>query len=36
MYAKKMFSTDDNNKKYYKVKDHCHYTRKYRAPAHDI
>ena len=23
---KKIFSTDDNNKKYHKVKDHCHYT----------
>ena len=23
-HAKKEFSTDDNNKKYHKVKDHCH------------
>ena len=23
---KKRFSTDDDNKKYFKVKDHCHYT----------
>ena len=23
---KQKFSTDDNNKKYHKVKDHCHYT----------
>ena len=34
--CKKEFSTDDNNKKYHKVKDHCHYTRKYRGAAHDI
>ena len=34
--CKKRFSTDDNNKKYHKVRDHCHYTRKYRDAAHDI
>ena len=34
--CKKRFSTDDSNKKYHKVKDHCHYTGKYRGPAHDI
>ena len=34
--CKKRFSTDDKNKKYHKVKDHCHYTRKYRGAAHDI
>ena len=35
--CKKGFSTDDdNNKKYYKVRDHCHYTGKYRGAAHDI
>ena len=33
--CKKRFSTDDNNKKY-KVKDHCHYTGKYRDAVHDI
>ena len=32
----KRFSTEDNNKKYHKVTDHCHYTRKYRGAAHDI
>ena len=27
--CKKEFSTDDNdNKKYHKVRDHCHYTKK--------
>ena len=31
-----MFSADDSNKKYHKVKDHCHYTGKYRAAAHSI
>ena len=32
----KRFSNDDNNKKYHKVKDHCHYNGKYRGAAHDI
>ena len=34
--CKKGFSTDDNYKKYHKVRDHCHYTGKYRSVAHDI
>ena len=34
--CKKTFSTDDNNQKYHKVRDHCHYTGKYRGAAHDI
>ena len=34
IYAKR-FSTNDN-KKYHQVRDHCHYTRKYRGTAHDI
>ena len=34
--CKKRFSTDDSNKKYHKVRDHCHYTGKYRGAAHDI
>ena len=33
---KKRFSTYDGKKKYFKVKDHCHYTGIYRGPAHDI
>ena len=33
--CKKGFSTDDDNKKY-KVRDHCHYTGKYRGAAHNI
>ena len=32
----KRFSTDDDKKKYFKVKDHCHHTGKYRGAAHDI
>ena len=36
IYAKKKFSTDDNDKKYHKVKDYCYYTGKYRDAAHDI
>ena len=34
--CKKGFSTDDSDKKYHKVIDHCHYTGKYRGAAHDI
>ena len=32
----KRFSTDDHNKKYHKVKDHCHYTEKYRGAVRSI
>ena len=34
--CKKKFSTDDNNNKYHKVRDHCHYTEKFIGAAHDI
>ena len=34
--CKKGFSTDNDNKKYFKVKDNCHFTGKYRGAAHDI
>ena len=34
--CKKECSTDDNNKKHHKVRDHCHLTGKYRRAAHDI
>ena len=35
-YAKKGFSTDDDNKKYHRVRNHGHYTGKYRGAAHTI
>ena len=34
--AKKAISTDDDNKKYHNVRDHCHYTGKYRGAAHSV
>ena len=34
--CKKGFSTDDGDKKSFKVKDYCHYTGKYGKAAHDI
>ena len=34
--CKKSFSTNDSDKEYFKVKDHCHYTGKYRGAAHNI
>ena len=33
--CKKRFSTDNDNKKYHKVRDHCHYTGKHRGTAHN-
>ena len=32
----KRFSTDDDNKTFHKIRDHCHYTGKYRGAAHNI
>ena len=34
--CKKRFSTDNNNKKYHKVKGHCHYTGECRGAALDF
>ena len=34
--CKKGFSKDDDNKKYHKVRDHCHYIGKYRGAAYNI
>ena len=34
--CKKGFGTDDDNKKYNKVRDHCHCTGKYRGAAYSI
>ena len=34
--CKEEFSTDDYNKKYYKVRDHCHYTEKHRGTVYVI
>ena len=34
--CKKGFSTDDDNKKYHKIWDHCHYTGKYWGAADSI
>ena len=36
MQKKKKFGTNDNNKKYQKVRDHCHCTGKFRGAAHSI
>ena len=34
--CKKEFSTNKNDKKYHKVRDHCHYTGKFRGAARSI
>ena len=40
IYVKKEFNTDKNDKNvfklYHKVRDHCHYTRKFKGAAHSI
>ena len=36
LYEKNKFSTDDENKKYKKIRDHCHYAGKYRGAARNI
>ena len=40
LYMQKRFSTDENDenafKLYHKVRDHCHYTRKFRGAARSI
>ena len=35
-YMQKGFSIDGNNKEYYKVRDHNHYTGEYRGATHSI
>ena len=34
--CKKGFTTDNDNKKYHKVRGHCHYTGKYRGAVHGV
>ena len=34
--CKERFSTEFYNEKYHKIRDHCHYTEKYRGAAHAI
>ena len=36
LYMQKEFDNNDNDKKQQKVRDHCHYTDKYRGAAHNI
>ena len=35
-YIQKGFSANDDNKKYQKIRGHCHYTGKYRGAGHNI
>ena len=34
--CKKEFSTNDDNKKYHKVRDHCRYTGEFKGATHSI
>ena len=34
--SKKGFSTDDDNQRYHKVRDNCHYIEKHKVTAHSI
>ena len=34
--CKKRFKTDDGNKEYHKVRNHCHFTGKYRGASHNV
>ena len=34
--CKKEFSIDDDNEKYHKGRDHCHYTSQYGGAAHNV
>ena len=36
LYMQKGYSIDDDNKEYYRVRDHYHYTGKYRGVQHSI
>ena len=36
LYWKQKVCTDNKDKKYYVVRDHCHYTGKYKGAAHKI
>ena len=35
LYMQKKFHADDDNKRYHKLRGHCHYTGKYRGVAHN-
>ena len=34
LYMQQKFSTDDKNKKYHKIRNHCHCTGEYRGSGH--
>ena len=35
LHMQKKFHADDDNKRYHKLRGHCHYTGKYRGVAHN-